>query len=49
MILKDSQASTEAYINPSIIEERKLNVASMDIFSRLMMDRDFWMTSQEAL
>lgn len=28
-----------AYINPSIIEERKLNVASMDVFSRLMMDR----------
>ena len=30
---------TGAYINPSIIEERKLNVASMDVFSRLMMDR----------
>ena len=30
---------TNAYINPSIIEERKLNVASMDVFSRLMMDR----------
>ena len=30
---------TSAYINPSIIEERKLNVASMDVFSRLMMDR----------
>ena len=29
----------DAYINPSIIEERKLNVASMDVFSRLMMDR----------
>lgn len=27
------------YINPTIIEERQLNVASMDIFSRLMMDR----------
>ncbi len=27
------------YINPSIIEERKLNVAQMDVFSRLMMDR----------
>lgn len=27
------------YINPTIIEERKLNVASMDVFSRLMMDR----------
>lgn len=27
------------YISPTIIEERQLNVASMDIFSRLMMDR----------
>ncbi len=27
------------YINPTIIEERQLNVASMDVFSRLMMDR----------
>ncbi|MDE7426486.1 MAG: ATP-dependent Clp endopeptidase proteolytic subunit ClpP [Muribaculaceae bacterium] len=33
-------ASTRAsYINPSIIEERQLNVAQMDVFSRLMMDR----------
>ncbi|MBP3270011.1 MAG: ATP-dependent Clp endopeptidase proteolytic subunit ClpP [Bacteroidales bacterium] len=31
--------SVDAYINPTIIEERKLNVASMDVFSRLMMDR----------
>ncbi len=30
---------TDAYINPTIIEERKMNVASMDVFSRLMMDR----------
>lgn len=29
----------DAYINPTILEERKLNVASMDVFSRLMMDR----------
>lgn len=28
-----------SYINPSIIEERKMNVAIMDVFSRLMMDR----------
>lgn len=28
-----------AYINPSIIEERQMNVAVMDVFSRLMMDR----------
>ncbi|MCM1110521.1 MAG: ATP-dependent Clp endopeptidase proteolytic subunit ClpP [Clostridium sp.] len=28
-----------SWINPSIIEERQLNVAQMDVFSRLMMDR----------
>lgn len=28
-----------SYISPSIIEERQLNVAQMDVFSRLMMDR----------
>lgn len=27
------------YISPCIIEERRLNVTSMDVFSRLMMDR----------
>ena len=27
------------YISPTIIEERQINVASMDVFSRLMMDR----------
>ena len=27
------------YISPTIIEERKMNIASMDVFSRLMMDR----------
>jgi len=30
---------TSSYISPTIIEERQLNVASMDVFSRLMMDR----------
>ena len=30
---------TDAYINPTIIEERRLRVAQMDVFSRLMMDR----------
>ena len=28
-----------AYISPTIIEERQMNVAQMDVFSRLMMDR----------
>ncbi len=27
------------YINPSILEERQLNITQMDVFSRLMMDR----------
>lgn len=30
---------TNGYISPTIIEERQLNVAQMDVFSRLMMDR----------
>ncbi len=39
MTLDRFEKATDAYINPTIIEERKLNVASMDVFSRLMMDR----------
>lgn len=36
----DSYASVYGnYISPTIIEERQMNVASMDVFSRLMMDR----------
>ena len=30
--------ASNGYISPTIIEERQLNVASMDVFSRLMMD-----------
>ncbi|MCH5334750.1 MAG: ATP-dependent Clp endopeptidase proteolytic subunit ClpP [Alistipes sp.] len=39
--LYDYAASTPAaaYVSPTIIEERQLNVAAMDVFSRLMMDR----------
>jgi ATP-dependent Clp protease, protease subunit len=33
------QTVTNSYISPTIIEERQLNVAQMDVFSRLMMDR----------
>lgn len=29
----------DSYINPTILEERQLNVTQMDVFSRLMMDR----------
>ena len=32
-------AVSSSYISPTIIEERQLNVAQMDVFSRLMMDR----------
>jgi ATP-dependent Clp protease, protease subunit len=34
-----SAATTRNYISPTIIEERQLNIATMDVFSRLMMDR----------
>ncbi len=34
-----------SYISPTIIEERQLNVASMDVFSRLMMDRIIFLGS----
>lgn len=39
MTLSRYASAVDSYINPTIIEERKLNVASMDVFSRLMMDR----------
>ena len=32
-------SSITSYISPMIIEERQLNIATMDVFSRLMMDR----------
>jgi len=37
--LERYQSTYNSYISPTIIEERQLNVASMDVFSRLMMDR----------
>lgn len=37
--LHDFQSVSAAYVSPTIIEERQLNVATMDVFSRLMMDR----------
>ena len=33
------QSIVDGYVSPTIIEERNLNVAQMDVFSRLMMDR----------
>ena len=39
MTLHKYQSVMDGYINPTIIEERKMNVASWDVFSRLMYDR----------
>jgi len=38
-VLDKYKIITNSYISPTIIEERQLNVATMDVFSRLMMDR----------
>jgi ATP-dependent Clp protease protease subunit len=37
--LENYMSVTGNYISPTIIEERQMNVATMDVFSRLMMDR----------
>jgi ATP-dependent Clp protease, protease subunit len=39
MTLHNITSAYNSYISPTIIEERQLNIASMDVFSRLMMDR----------
>lgn len=39
LALHGYSAVMASYISPTIIEERQLNIASMDVFSRLMMDR----------
>lgn len=39
MNLARYSAATDNYINPTIIEERKLNMSQIDVFSRLLMDR----------
>lgn len=38
-------AIRSSYISPTIIEERQLNVAQMDVFSRLMMDRIIFLST----
>ena len=35
----DKYITQMGYINPTILEERELNVTQMDVFSRLMMER----------
>ena len=37
--LRKYESVAQNYISPTIIEERQLNIATMDVFSRLMMDR----------
>ena len=37
--LHDFHSIQAGYVSPTIIEERQLNIATMDVFSRLMMDR----------
>src|SRR5690554_7776168 len=39
MVMDKYMSVANSYISPTIIEERQLNIASMDVFSRLMMDR----------
>ena len=36
-------AAIDRYINPTVIEERRLNATSIDVFSRLLMDRVIWL------
>jgi ATP-dependent Clp protease, protease subunit len=46
LALDDYTRITSSYISPTIIEERQLNVAQMDVFSRLMMDRIIFLGTQ---
>lgn len=45
MTLDGYKSWIAGYVNPTIIEERPMNVASMDVFSRLMMDRIIFLGS----
>jgi len=42
---KFNSEASRGYVNPTIIEERQLNIAQMDVFSRLMMDRIIFLGS----
>ena len=46
LAVDDYMNITSSYISPTIIEERQLNVAQMDVFSRLMMDRIIFLGTQ---
>ncbi len=41
-----TKITSNNFISPTIIEERQLNVAQMDVFSRLMMDRIIFLGTQ---
>ena len=43
MTLHRYASVVDAYINPTVIEERRMNVAALDVFSRLLMDRIIWL------
>ena len=46
MVLDDVMRAQAQYLNPSILEERQLNVTQMDVFSRLMMERIIFLGTQ---
>ena len=46
LALEKYTSTVTNYISPTIIEERQLNVAQMDVFSRLMMDRIIFLGTQ---
>ena len=39
MTLHRYSTVADSYINPTVIEERRLNMTQLDVFSRLLMDR----------
>ena len=46
LALDDYMQVQSSYISPTIIEERPMNGAQMDVFSRLMMDRIIFLGTQ---
>lgn len=45
-VLSDYMKTTNMHINPTILEERQLNVTQMDVFSRLFMERILYLGSE---
>ena len=44
--LLDSYSSKMGYINPTIIEERPLNITQMDVFSKLIQERQIFLGTE---